>query len=79
MPKPCSLELRERVVNAVESGASRREAADWFDVSPRSARQVVDRNSLPISSTIASVRLDVAPAAFGNLTSIRPQTSGITS
>ena len=34
MPKPCSLELRERVVNAVESGASRREAADWFDVSP---------------------------------------------
>jgi transposase len=29
MPKPCSLELRERVVDAVESGASRREAADW--------------------------------------------------
>ena len=27
MPKPCSLELRERVVEAVESGASRREAA----------------------------------------------------
>jgi transposase len=34
MPKPCSLELRERVVDAVESGASRREAADWFEVSP---------------------------------------------
>ena len=32
MPKPCSLELRERVVDAVESGASRREAADWFEV-----------------------------------------------
>ncbi len=28
------MELRERVVNAVVSGASRREAADWFDVSP---------------------------------------------
>ena len=25
------MELRERVVNAVVSGASRREAADWFD------------------------------------------------
>ena len=37
MPKPCSLELRERVVDAVKSGASRREAADWFDVSPSSA------------------------------------------
>jgi|SRR4249919_2335708 transposase len=32
MQKPCSLELRERVVGAVESGASRREAADWFEV-----------------------------------------------
>ncbi len=37
MPKPCSLELRERVVDAVGSGASGREAADWFDVSPGSA------------------------------------------
>jgi hypothetical protein len=36
MPKPCPLELRERV-NAVETGASRREAADWVDVSPSSA------------------------------------------
>ena len=31
MPKPCSLELRERVVEAV----ARREAAEWFDVSHR--------------------------------------------
>jgi transposase len=37
MPKPCSLELRERVVNAVECGASCREAAEWFEVSPSSA------------------------------------------
>jgi transposase len=43
MPKPCSLELRERVVNAVESGASRREAADWFDVSPSSAIKWMQR------------------------------------
>ena len=31
MPKLCSWELRERVVSAVESGASRREAADWIN------------------------------------------------
>ena len=37
MPKPCSLELRERVVDAVELGASRREAAEGFEVSPSSA------------------------------------------
>ena len=43
MPKPCSLELCERVVDAVESGASRREAADWFDVSPSSAIKWMQR------------------------------------
>ena len=43
MPKPCSLELRERVVNAVKSGASRREAAEWFEVSPSSAIKWVQR------------------------------------
>src|ERR1700674_1365133 len=43
MPKPCSLELRERVVDAVESGASRREAAEWFDVSPSSAVKWMQR------------------------------------
>ena len=43
MPKPCSLELRERVVDAVESGASRRAAADWFDVSPSSAIKWMQR------------------------------------
>ena len=43
MPKPCSLELRERVVEAVESGASRREAAEWFAVSPSSAIKWMQR------------------------------------
>ena len=43
MPKPCSLELRERVVEAVETGASRREAAEWFDVSPSSAIKWMQR------------------------------------
>ena len=40
MPKPCSLELRERVVEAVKSGASRREAAEWFDVSRQFGNQM---------------------------------------
>ena len=31
MPKPCSLDLRERVLDAVEMGASRREAAERFE------------------------------------------------
>ena len=43
MPKPCSLELRERVVDAVESGASRWAAADWFEVSPSSAIKWMQR------------------------------------
>ena len=43
MPKPCSLELRERVVNAIESGASCREAAEWFEVSPSSAIKWMQR------------------------------------
>jgi len=43
MPKPCSLELRERVVEAIASGASRREAAEWFAVSPSSAIKWMQR------------------------------------
>src|SRR6201988_860210 len=43
MPRPCSLELRERIVDAVESGASRREAAEWFEVSPSSAIKWMQR------------------------------------
>src|SRR5256885_15511209 len=37
MPKPCSSDLRERVIDAVEEGASRREAAERFEVSASSA------------------------------------------
>ena len=43
MPKPCSMELRERVVEAVKSGVSRREAAEWFDVSASSAIKWMQR------------------------------------
>lgn len=34
MPAPYSTDLRERVIAAVEAGASRREAAEQFDLSP---------------------------------------------
>lgn len=37
MPKACSWDLRERVIEAVEEGASRREAAERFEVSASSA------------------------------------------
>ena len=43
MPKPCSLDLRERVVETVESGASRREAAERFEVSASSAIKWMQR------------------------------------
>jgi transposase len=37
MPKSLSGDLRERVIEAVEAGASRREAAERFEISPSSA------------------------------------------
>ena len=43
MAKACSSELRERVIEAVEMGASRREAAELYDVSASSAIKWVQR------------------------------------
>lgn len=43
MPKPYSRDLRDRVVRAVEAGASCREAAAAFEVSPSSAIRWVAR------------------------------------
>jgi transposase len=43
MPKACSQDLRERVLEAVEMGASRREAAERFEVSPSSAVKWMQR------------------------------------
>jgi transposase len=37
MARPYSLDLRERVVEAIEGGLSRREAAELFGVSPSTA------------------------------------------
>src|SRR5260370_40289656 len=43
MPKPYSQDLRDRVVRAVEAGASCHEAAAAFEVSPSSAIRWVAR------------------------------------
>ena len=34
MPRPYSIDLRARVIEAIEAGASRREAADRYELSP---------------------------------------------
>ena len=43
MPKPCSLDLRMRVLREVEAGASRREAAECVEVSASSAIKWIQR------------------------------------
>ena len=43
MPKPCSIDLRARVIGAVEAGAWRREAAERFDLSPSAVIKWVKR------------------------------------
>ena len=43
MPKAYSLDLRERVAEAVAAGASRREAAERFEVCPSSAIKWMQR------------------------------------
>ena len=43
MPKSLSGDLRERVIEAVEAGASRREAAERFEISPSSAVRWLQR------------------------------------
>ena len=43
MPKPYSDDLRERVIEAVEAGASRREAAESFNLSPSLAVKWLQR------------------------------------
>jgi transposase len=43
MPKAYSCDLRERVIEAVETGASRREAAERFEVSASSAVKWLQR------------------------------------
>lgn len=43
MPKPCSDDLRRRIVRAVEGGASVREAAEVYEVAPSTVVKVRQR------------------------------------
>lgn len=43
MPKPLSMDLRERLISAVEGGMSRRSAAKFFSVAPSTAIKWVDQ------------------------------------
>jgi transposase len=43
MPAPMSMDLRERIVRAVEAGSSMREAARRFAVSPSAAIKLMQR------------------------------------
>ena len=43
MPRPLSLDIRERVIARVESGDSRRGAAEQFDISASAAIKLLQR------------------------------------
>ena len=54
MPRPCSLDLRMRVLREVEAGASRREAAECVEVSASSAIKWMQRlERFPFKWTIS--------------------------
>jgi transposase len=54
MPKPYSTDLRERAVEAVESGASRREAAEIFKVGVSSVIRRNYQHTNPVRAKLAS-------------------------
>jgi len=77
MSKPYSLDLRERVVDTVEAGASRHEAAERFEVSVSSAIRWVQRRmkfgsvaAKPIGGSISP--LETHAAWLLNLIAKRP-------
>jgi transposase len=61
MPKSYSGDLRERVIGAVEAGASRREAAERFDLSPSSAIKWVQRWQATGSAAAKPIGGSVSP------------------
>src|SRR2546427_13175089 len=61
MPKPCSQDLRERVLEAVETGASRREAAECYEVSASSAIRWMQRWEETGSVAAKPIRGSVSP------------------
>jgi transposase len=47
MPNPYSAEMRERVIAGVESGASRRETAEHFEISASAAVNGCSAGEMP--------------------------------
>ena len=56
MPRPCSLDLRMRVLREVEAGASRREAAECVEVSASSAIKWMQRLKQHLDEIVAAMR-----------------------
>ena len=78
MPAPLSLDLRERIVRAVEKGSSIRQAALRFEVSPSAAVKLVRRvreSGSPAPARFGGHRrpiLDDHAALVGSLLSAKP-------
>src|SRR5260370_37182421 len=77
MPRPYSDDLRERAIEEVRSGASRREVAEHFDVSPSSVinwlRRWCETGSAAAKRSGGSVsRLEKHAKWFLNLIAARP-------
>ena len=77
MPKSFSGDLRERVIEAVQAGASRREAAELFEISASSAVRWVQRwrdsgSSAPKPRGGSTSRLDKHAAQILALVSEQP-------
>jgi hypothetical protein len=77
MPKPCSDDLRERVIEAVETGASRREAAESFNLSASPAVKWLQRwrdtriaSSMKFSALSASFASPINECPFFKTSSI---------
>ncbi len=77
MPRPYSDDLRERAIEEVRSGASRREVAEHFDVSPSSVinwlrrwRETGSAAAKPSGGSVS--RLEKHAKWFLNLIAARP-------
>jgi transposase len=66
MPAPMSMDLRERLVRAVEGGSSIREAARRFEVSPSAAIKLMRRVRETGSAAPAQVGGHRPPALAGH-------------
>jgi transposase len=72
MPKPYSTDLRERAVEAVESGASRREAAEIFKVGVSSVIRWCRREGQNLAKITKPTTIETmkGPAESGKICSV---------